>query len=465
LGSLKNIRFEEVFGYEDRPKEEKLKRAILIRILLLTCFFAVLWAGFYVFLGLFAGASVVGGYALVSFLNLALYRKHHNYPNFRFNQLILILLLPTLTQIMLGGFNSGSGVIMAAMLCPLGALMFHNARVARKMFYAYVVAVVIAGATEIIFPQLKQKIDPLIIDIFFVLNFVIIGFIVFALLEYFMQQKEIFRALLAERNKDITDSIRYAKHLQQAILPSHEDLKEALGDGFVLFLPKDVVSGDFYWMQEEGDTVYFAAADCTGHGVPGAMVSLVCGNSLNRSLKEFNLKEPKDILNKTRELVIETFARSGKGVKDGMDIALCAKKGNHIRFAGANNALWIISERDRFDDSILSQRGTVMNEQHALVEIKGDKQPIGLYEGMKDFEQHEINLNSDDKIYLYTDGYADQFGGERNKKLMYKPFKKLLLKNHQAEMDQQKENLKNFFHDWKGDNEQIDDVCVIGIKI
>lgn len=270
---------------------------------------------------------------------------------------------------------------------------------------------------------------------------------------------------LEEIHKEISDSIKYAERLQLAILPSVEDLRENLKNGFVLFQPKDVVSGDFYWMQKIGETVLFAAADCTGHGVPGAMVSVVCSNALNRAVNEFGLIAPKEILEKTRELVIETFARSGKDVKDGMDIALCALSNNKLTYSGANNPLWIMRAKENLSESEFSDKGTLVLDDSAIIEFKPNKQPIGLYDGMKSFDQTEIQLFEGDTLYIFTDGFADQFGGERNKKLMYKPFKKLLIENRNLDMETQKENLTRFYAEWRGDNEQIDDVCVIGVKI
>lgn len=270
---------------------------------------------------------------------------------------------------------------------------------------------------------------------------------------------------LEETHKEISDSIKYAERLQLAILPSPESLRQHLKDGFVLFLPKDVVSGDFYWMQKINDMVLFAAADCTGHGVPGAMVSVVCSNALNRTVKEFGITGPAAILNKTRELVIETFARSGKDVKDGMDIALCSLQEDRLIFAGANNPLWVIRKKELIPDDLIDQRGTEINEQFGLIDFKSNKQPVGLYEDMNPFIQTAITLYPGDSIYIFTDGFADQFGGAKNKKLMYKPFKKLLLSLQDLEMNDQKEKLQEFFLSWKGTNEQVDDICIIGVRI
>lgn len=257
---------------------------------------------------------------------------------------------------------------------------------------------------------------------------------------------------LEETHKEISDSIKYAKRLQTAILPELEDLNRELKKGFVLFEPKDVVSGDFYWMQKLSNGVLFAAADCTGHGVPGAMVSVVCSNALNRAVKEFNCTEPAQILDKTRELVIETFEGSSSEIKDGMDIALCKliyhQEGADLIFAGANNPLWILR-----------------SGAQEMEEIKGSKQPIGKYETDHPFIQHTTKLSFGDSIYIFSDGYADQFGGEKGKKFKYKTLKDCLIQYQTLPMDDQKEKLAEIFNAWRGDFEQVDDVTLIGVQV
>jgi serine phosphatase RsbU (regulator of sigma subunit) len=250
------------------------------------------------------------------------------------------------------------------------------------------------------------------------------------------------------KNRDITDSIQYAKRIQGAILPSDKMIKKHLKESFIFYKPKDIVAGDFYWMDTDGENVLFAAADCTGHGVPGAMVSVVCHNALNRAVREFKLTEPAKILDKVTHLVIETFEQSEANIKDGMDIALCNfnTKTNELQYAGANNSLYLIRDNE-------------------LIEIKSDKQPIGKYNKIFPFTNHKLTIKEKDCFYLFTDGYADQFGGEKGKKFKYKQFKELLLKNHKDSMQEQLNSLTNTFNNWKGNLEQIDDVCVIGVRI
>lgn len=256
-------------------------------------------------------------------------------------------------------------------------------------------------------------------------------------------QKEI----IEEAHKEITDSIVYAKRIQSAILPPLRIVKEYLKDSFILYKPKDVVAGDFYWLEHKDDKILFAAADCTGHGVPGAMVSVVCNNALNRTVREYGLSDPGEILTKTREIVIEEFAKSDEEVKDGMDIALCSIKGNQLEYAGAHNPLWII------------RKGATEIE-----EIKADKQPIGKFDNPIPYTTHKVALNTGDSIYVFSDGYADQFGGEKGKKFKTANFKRLLLSIQHETMDKQLELIDNSFETWKGDLEQLDDVCVIALR-
>lgn len=266
------------------------------------------------------------------------------------------------------------------------------------------------------------------------------------------EEVEIQKEIVEEKNKDIMDSIRYAKHIQDAILPSDEFVGETFNDAFILFKPKDIVSGDFYWVKEKGNLALFAAVDCTGHGVPGAFVSIVGNNGLNRAINEFGLLDPGKILDKLTLLVEEAFKQQGASdtddVKDGMDIALCVlnKDSKELRYAGANNPLYLI-------------------RQGELIEVKADKQPIGSYENRVPFRTHTIQLEKNDRIFLFSDGYADQFGGPKGKKFKYKTFKTLLLENTDIPISQFKQLLDDAFEEWKSDLEQIDDVCVMGIEI
>jgi len=257
-------------------------------------------------------------------------------------------------------------------------------------------------------------------------------------------QKEI----VEEKNREITDSITYAQRIQSAILPPNKLIKEHLANSFILYKPKDIVAGDFYWLEVFEGKILFAVADCTGHGVPGAMVSVICNNGLNRSVREHQLNDPAKILDKTREIVIQEFEKSEEEVQDGMDIALCALKGNTLTYAGANNPLWIIRKNAT-----------------EVEEIKADKQPIGKYGKPEPFTSNQVTVQPGDSIYLFSDGFVDQFGGEKGKKFKPANLRKLLLSVQDQSMEKQMELLDEAFETWRGDLEQIDDVCMIGVRV
>ena len=298
------------------------------------------------------------------------------------------------------------------------------------------------------------------------------GFI-FRSLRITRKQKQV----IEEKSKDILDSITYAKRLQDAILPPLSLIKQHLPESFVLYKPKDIVAGDFYWMEHipaaeftsrrageddknifyrgeglKGEAVLVAAADCTGHGVPGALVSVVCSNALNRTVKEFKITETGKILDKVRELVVQTFEKSENNVQDGMDISLVAISrqslvdGAEVQWSGAFNSLLYI------------QGGEIK-------EVPADKQPIGKHEGQKPFSSHTLNLKKGDTLYLLTDGYADQFGGPKGKKFKYRQLNDKLKVISDKPMDEQKNILEQTIENWKGDLEQVDDILIIGIRI
>jgi len=256
------------------------------------------------------------------------------------------------------------------------------------------------------------------------------------------EQKEV----VEEAHQEIKDSIAYAKRIQSAILPPTKLVKEYLKESFILYKPKDVVAGDFYWMEHKDNKVLFAAADCTGHGVPGAMVSVVCNNALNRSVREHGLTEPGEILTKTREIVIQEFEKSEEDVKDGMDIALCSLEGMKLQYAGAHNPLWIIRKGE-------------------IIETKANKQPIGQFDNPEPYTTHSFDLEKGDSLYMFSDGYVDQFGGEKGKKFKARAFRELLLSIQDKSMEEQKTIIDESFEAWRGSLEQIDDVCVIGVRV
>ena len=251
--------------------------------------------------------------------------------------------------------------------------------------------------------------------------------------------------------KQVTDSIHYAKRIQEAILPPNSFISQVLPNSFVLYKPKDIVSGDFYWVEKKHKLIYFAAVDCTGHGVPGAFMSLVGHNILKDIINNSDILKPSEIMDTLREGVINTLHvdKTGKETKDGMDMTLCCLNTDtlELQYAAAFNPLYIVRDNQ-------------------LVEYKANKFPIGAFIGeKKSFTNHTVQLKKNDQVYIFSDGYADQFGGPRGKKFMVGNFRKLLNEIAVLNTEEQKNILENTLAEWRGDQEQVDDVLVIGVKI
>lgn len=282
---------------------------------------------------------------------------------------------------------------------------------------------------------------------------------------------------LINKNTEITDSILYSRRIQQSLLPGPEKVHGILKDSFILYNPKDIVSGDFYWVERSHvnpELIHFSVADCTGHGVPGAMVSLIGTRALNSSILQKKLTTSHEILERTNDSVLESFTdeESGNIIKDGMDIALCSldysdKTEVGFDFAGAQNPVWII--RKESDPNIFINSAEVeanlISDGYKLFEIKGDKQPVGYFDGHVPFSENKGTLMPGDRIYMTSDGYADQFGGAQGKKFKYKNLKKLLLSLQDKTLKEQEELLRKEFLNWKGDLEQVDDLCLMGVEV
>lgn len=279
--------------------------------------------------------------------------------------------------------------------------------------------------------------------------------------------------IVEEKNREIIDSISYAERLQQAILPDQKTITEYLPSNFILYKPKDIIAGDFYWLEVVGRKLMFAVCDCTGHGVPGAMVSVVGANALNRCVKEFGLREPAKILDKLTQLVEETFSHSGSEVKDGMDVSLCVLDldTKELQWAGANNPLWLVLNKVKERASLTNVKFSTLQEieeQHGVftfAEIKADKQPIGKFDNRKPFTNHCIQLEKGDYLYMFSDGYADQFGGDKGKKFKYSQLREYILQYIGKPLDEQNRELTAIFESWRGEMEQTDDVCLWGVRI
>ncbi|MBA2614046.1 MAG: tetratricopeptide repeat protein [Bacteroidetes bacterium] len=252
--------------------------------------------------------------------------------------------------------------------------------------------------------------------------------------------------IVDEKQKEIVDSINYALQIQKTLIANHELVNQTIPDSFVFFKPKDIVSGDFYWATKKNKRFYLAVCDSTGHGVPGAFMSLLNINYLNEAIKEKNLIKPCEIFDHVRKRLIETISQNGR--KDGMDgILICIEeKNNTITYAAANNRPVLISE-------------------NKLNELQCDKMPVGVGEKKEPFTEFSFEGKKGDMLYLYTDGFPDQFGGPKGKKFKYKQLEELLLENNNLDVYKQEVVLKQKFESWIGPLEQVDDVCVLGVRL
>ncbi len=265
-------------------------------------------------------------------------------------------------------------------------------------------------------------------------------------LNEYKNQVVIQKERIEETQKEITDSIHYAKRIQDSLLTPKEFIDNYVASSFILFKPKDIVSGDFYWATEKDHFFYLAVCDSTGHGVPGAFVSLLNIGFLSEAINEKHIIDPNLILDYVRQRLIGSVSKEGQS--DGFDgiILRVDTQTKQIVYAAANT-------------------NSILVSNNKIIELEKDKMPVGQYEQITPFNLYTLDYKSGDILYLYTDGFADQFGGPKAKKLKYKPLNELLLGMHQLPMDEQKDKLNDFFNSWKGNLEQVDDICLLGIKI
>lgn len=454
---LKNIATKE-----GDTETEKIRKSVLMVTVLFKSFGCIVWTTMYYALGF----TLASTFPLAYFFVLIL-ATFYLYKTKKFNvalniYTLFILIVPFFLQVAMGGFVNAGAVILWSVIAPTGALFFKGIKSGIIWFSAFMILCVISAYYKFDSAQTIVVSDNTI-KFFFLMNVIVIcGFLLYTIayfreltsrqnneLESNYKSIEIQKHLVENKNREITDSIEYALRIQNAILPPAGIVKQSLGSSFIYYKPKDIVAGDFYWIEKINDTVLFAACDCTGHGVPGAMVSVICHNALNRAVREFGLKQPAEILDKTAELVIENFSKSEEDIKDGMDISLCAYNTSTktLQWAGANNPLWLIKNGE-------------------LIETKADKQPIGMSDSRKPFTNHIFNVSSSDTIYLFSDGVTDQFGGETgNKKLTKKRFREFILSIQGKEIEEQGISLEEFITNYRKTTEQIDDMLVIGVKI
>lgn len=274
------------------------------------------------------------------------------------------------------------------------------------------------------------------------------------------KEVELQKEIIEIKNKDVMDSIHYAKYIQGSMLPSSKTMDSLFPNNFVFYKPKDVVAGDFYWTETINNNPVIAVCDCTGHGVPGAMVSIVACNALNRAVKEFKLSNPALIFDKVNVLMQETFSKSDYDVSDGMDGVICVVdyENMKIQIAAANNPIYILTQPNVKTD--------IPQNSWQFTQISPDKQPIGRFKGeIAPFTLKETSIQKGEMIYLLSDGYADQFGGPKGKKFKYKQLQDLLITIANEPIKEQKTALTTVLANWKGDLDQVDDILIIGIRI
>ena len=341
-------------------------------------------------------------------------------------------------------------------MCMISAVMFDRRKTIQG-FIAFAIVSFFGLITWLHFykpfitsPEQSETVQTIIGNVNLLLLFIICSlFILFFKEDMLKSQKHILKQkkVIEEKNKDVLDSIQYAQRIQLALLPSRNKLQTLFPNSSLFFQPKDIVSGDFYWIFQSENYRFVAVGDCTGHGVPGALMSVLGINLLHEIVENKGVVNPAEILNELRSGIIAAFDKEGKSSehKDGMDISLVRidRKANNYVVSAANYSIYHISGKD-------------------LEERNADRQPVGYSHDLKPFTQKEFSYQKGDLLVLFTDGFADQFGGPKNKKFRYKPFKELLLENQNISLEAQ---LSESFESWRGELEQVDDVCVLGIRL
>jgi serine phosphatase RsbU (regulator of sigma subunit) len=275
--------------------------------------------------------------------------------------------------------------------------------------------------------------------------------------------------LVLQQKEAITDSISYARRIQKAVLPSPAYMDNILSEYFIVYKPKDILSGDFYWVREIDGYKVVVIGDSSGHGVPGALMSMLGVTLLNEQFRASGIRQPAEILGNLKSKVIEILAHEGSedDQKDGMDMAMAIinPENTELQFAGANIPLFLIRMKENYAGTEGDLNLSMENDNYGLYRIRADKQPVGPHWEEADFSNHSIKLKDRDSLYIFSDGYKDQYGGKKRKKLKSNRLQKLLLSVQEAPMELQRRLLEDAFEKWRGNNEQIDDVCAVGIRI
>ncbi|WP_317899893.1 PP2C family protein-serine/threonine phosphatase [Aurantibacillus circumpalustris] len=448
--AVKNIIGE--FHHSDDSEDAKLKKSTLLFMSFLFAITGMIWGVVYFFNGIYGPATIPFFYGILSLASAYVFIMTKRYNFFRFSQIFLILILPLCLQITLGGFVASGSVILWAILSPIGALVFYEVKHSLIWFVVYLTIVIFAFEINSVAEKtFEANISESFTDVFIFQNIIGISVLIYVLLYYFVSKQAELKKVISTRNLEITQSIAYARRIQEAKLPKKEEIYRSLPNCFVLYKPKAVVSGDFYFFHKTEHSVFIAAADSTGHGVPGALMSMIGSEKLETAvLQSADTAEILQLLNRG----IKTSLKQSEIVEstsDGMDIALCSidVANRIVKFSGANRPLWIIR-----------------TGQNNVEEIKATKKAIGGFtQDDEQFSSYEIEMKQGDTFYIFSDGYADTFGGKEGKKLKKKAFKEILLSIRDRSMLEQEHLLDDFIENWKDETEQTDDILVIGVRL
>lgn len=454
-----NAWVEELLGgpmLKPQSEDEKILARKLLHWVALACMLCgVIWS---VFITHHLGLCITSFIPLSFTVIVAPFYIYNQATNEHFMlariQSLAIIFVPWGIQLSLGGQASGMAILWG-ILGPLCGLFFLTKRSALRLFIIYIVNTVVAVCLDVRLTNDAELATDDFVANFSAMNIVLPSMVVFMALWYTFSKLGLQRAKVSElleetelRNKDLVASITYAEYLQNAILPSFNRFQEYHPKSFLINKPKDIVSGDFFWKKKVGSRSYFAVCDSTGHGVPGSMVSIICNEALDRAIDVFQLTDPGVILEKARELVVESFQHSDNPISDGMDIGLCCIDRQMVLFAGAKHSLYVVK-----------------NGGGSLSEWKGSRQSVGYSINNKQFTTHVFLRGTGDRLYMTTDGFLDQFGGPENKKFKSIRFKQMLVDSAHLSMMEQEEFLKNSMRDWMSGYEQVDDMCVIGVEL
>jgi serine phosphatase RsbU (regulator of sigma subunit) len=388
----------------------------------------------------------------------------------RYFIIIISVLMVMLMTYMVGGGSNSEFVLLVMVASPL--LLFKNkthifllvAFIAISFLFLKTTSTMIEPIVFVT-DEVKKQVQPVMM----IMAMLLLFFQVY----YFSELNQKFEQTLRknkqeieERHFEIQQSIQYAQKIQSALLPNEDIFKTSLPDSFILFKPKDIVSGDFYWISDKEDNIFYATADCTGHGVPGGFMSMLGTALLNEIIDERKIEDCGQVLTLMREKIIQALKQAGDSEsKDGMDMVLIKfnKQTLEMEYAAANNSFYLVSNKQL---AVGNENCKLKTENCQLLEMPCDKMPVGVYHSeVKPFQTFKYQLQKGDIIYTYTDGYADQFGGEKGKKYTYKRLREKLVAISEKPLAEQKVSLESEFENWKGEQEQVDDVCVIGVKI